>query len=580
MRSIRALERALVAASAALLSQGLGACRGALDAPLPAAHPGEQTPRRGGTLRLATFGDVGTLDPAVSSNTLTSSVIRLLYAGLVDFDAEGRVVPDLAAQISEEDLGRTYRFTLHENARFHDGTEVTAADVKRSIERALHPTTPSPGASDYDAIEGYEEYAEKGAAHLEGVVVLGRYVVAIHLREPDATFLPKLALAALRITCTSAGDRYSPSFVPCGAGPFRLPPGGWERGASLSLVRHDGYFRPELPHLDGVTWELGGSVLSEGFKFARGSLDVIRDLSQADTVRYQSDPRWQPLGSYEPARDVHGDAMNTEIPPFDNVEVRRAVAAAVDRDHLVLLRASNFSPAEKPVPPGMPGYDPPPGTGQHHDLAAALGHMKAAGYPFDPATGRGGWPSPIVYDVYKQGGELAGQILQQDLAKIGLRIELRVSSFPTYTALTHRRGKSAMSPQGWTEDYPDPANFLEPLFASKSMSDEDTNNFAFYSNPTLDAVLARAHGEANSAVRTRLYAEAERIVCDDAPWAFEYAVRLYPVHQPYVRGYRTHALWMDDAVPVWLDRADAEQAARSRGPFARELLGSLIVGPR
>jgi ABC-type transport system substrate-binding protein len=225
----------------------------------------------------------------------------------------------------------------------------------------------------------------------------------------------------------------------------------------------------------------------------------------------------------------------------------------------------------------MPGYEPPPDIGQRHDLAAALEHMRKAGFAFDPATGRGGWPAPIPYDVYKlAGAEQTGQVLQQDLAKIGLRVELRISSFPTYTALTHRRGKSAMSTQGWTEDYPDPSDFLEPLFGSKAIGDEDTTNYSFYANPTLDALLSRAQREADPSVRAHLYAEAERIVCDDAPWVFEYAVRLYRVHQGYVRGLAPHAVWTDDVVPVWLDRARdryARGAAAMPGELARSWLG-------
>ena len=357
MRSTRAIEGGLVVAAAVLLS--LGGCRGPLDAPILPAHPSDETPRRGGTLHLATFlGDVSTLDPATSSDTFSAGVNRLVYAGLVDYDASGHLVPDLAASIELLDEGRTYRFTLREGARFHDGSEVTAAEVKRLIERALHPTTPSPRASLFDDIDGFSPFTSKKASHLAGVVVEGRYVLAIHVREPDATFLERLALTNMRVTCASAGDTYSPSWAPCGAGPFKLMPGGWERGRSLTLVRNESYFRSGAPYLDAITWELGSTPIGEGYKFARGDIDLLADLTQAETIRYQSDPRWMPFGAYDPP-SAWGDAMNTQTPPFDNVEVRRAVAAAIDRDHIVLLRASNFAPLDE-AGPGAPGLRPAP----------------------------------------------------------------------------------------------------------------------------------------------------------------------------------------------------------------------------
>ena len=575
MRPLASVEAALVFAGASLLLLG-GGCNGELTPPVPAAHGDGEAPRHGGVLHLSSLGDVRTLDPAAGFDGLTSSLTRFLYAGLVDYDAAGGVVPDLAATVEETDDGRTYRFALRENVRFHDGSEFTAADVKRTLERALHPTTPCPTAGFYQAIDGFEAYTEGKAPHLDGVVVEGRYAVAIHLREPDATFLRALALTPLRITCPSAGDRYSPSWVPCGAGPYRLPEGGWQHGQSITIVRNEAYFRPGRPYLDAISVSLNASMVSEGLHFARGELDAVAELTQAETIRYQTDARWRPLGEYDLPRTIVGVAMNTERAPFDNVEVRRAVAAAMDREHDAMMKSTNLVPYGRPIPSGIRGYDADV-TPQRYDLAAALEHMRKAGYPFDPVTGHGGVPDEIRYDVYKSGlFELTGQVLQQDLAKIGIRIELRISSFPTHYALAHRRGASQMSAQSWLEDFPDPSDFLEPLFARRAIADEDSLNASFYSNAALDDLLAAARRERDPAARARLYARAEQIVCDDAPWAFEYVHRLYHLHQPYVRGYRLHPVWSEDVSDVWLDR-EGDVGARADAPFTRTLLGSLDV---
>ena len=580
MRSIRkttsAIEAAAVAIAIALIfPYGMTGCAGDLAAPIAIGSQSDETPKRGGALHLASFGDLRNLDPAVSGDALSTAAIRLLFAGLVEFDAEANVVGDLAERFEIDAEGTTYRFFLRPGIRFHDGDELTADDVKRSIERALHPNTPGPLASIYERIAGFDAYRTKGAEHLEGVVVEGRYVVAIHLRERDATFLRVLALAPLRVVCKDAGSRYTDGWAPCGAGPFKLLPGGWDHGRSLTVVRHEGYFKPGLPYLDSVTWSYSMAIITERFKFERGDIDLIHDLTQPDAVRFQQDARWKPFGEYESDRIINGEAMNTEMPPFDNVEIRRAVASAIDRDHLVMTKRSSLRAASQAIPPGVPGYDPDV-RGQSYDYAAALEHMRKAGYPFDPKTGEGGWPAPVPYVFFKQGlSEFSGQIVQQELAKIGIRLELKMLSFPTYMSLSRRRGKSPISPQSWTMDYPDPSSFLDTMFTIEAINDEDSNNPSFYKNPSLDGILTRARQELEPSKRRALYAEASQIVCDDAPWAFTFSYRFYDVHQPYVRGYRVHPVWSTDVGRVWIDRAAARMAAGNSGD-PRRLLGGIL----
>jgi ABC-type transport system substrate-binding protein len=549
-------------------------CDAQIAAPIAAAHT-DEAPRRGGTLRLASFGDIRSLDPVSSADALSATVTELIFAGIVDYDASGKVVPDLAERWEVDDDGTTYRFFLREGVRFQDGEEVTAEDVKRSVERALHPSTPNAFASAYETLRGYADYTEKKTAeHLDGVRIEGKYVVSFRLKERDATFLPALGLQSLRPTCRSAGARFSDTWHPCGAGPFKLPPGGWERGRSVTVVRNENYFKPGLPHLDAITWAYGMNIITERFKFEAGELDSIREMSQADLIKFQSDPRWKPFGRYEPDRTIYGQGMNVEMAPFDNVEVRRAVAAAIDREKFRLVKPGTLRAAYQLLPPAVPGYrdDLPK---QKYDLDAALEHMRRAGYPFDSATGKGGWPGVVPYYAYKAGMlTYTGQLLQQDLAKIGIRIEIRMINYPTWLALSHRRKRVALTEAGWEMDYPDPADFFENLFASKAINDEDTANTSFYKNDEVDRLLETARKELDPEKRMRLYGDVDRIVCDEAPWAFTHSNQWYVVWQPYVKGFRTHALWTQDVAGVWLDRAGEARARREVG--WRDALGSIF----
>lgn len=556
MRWIRRIPEALALLGAALSLLGPVAvgCRDPVPPPIAASSPEGSPPRRGGVLRLASFADIRSIDPAVSAEAFGAAAMELLYAGLVDYDFQGNVVGDLATRWEMEDGGRTYRFFLREGARFHDGDEVTADDVKRAAERSLHGSTPNPFASFFENLVGYGDYAAGKAEHLAGVEVPSRYVVTFRLVKPDATFLPVLGLAALRPVCKSAGHRYDPSWQPCGAGPFRLPPGGWDRGRSLNVVRHEGYFDAEHVYLDGVTWTFRVNTSTQRFKFEAGDQDLFRELTLPDFLRYTRDPRWVPHGGFEGEKAVWGEGMNTEMAPFDNVEVRRAVAAVIDRKKYALLKPGQVTEATQILPPVVPLHDAS-FQGQKHDDAGALAHMARAGLPFDPATGKGGWDKVIPYYAYNQGfAEMAAQVLQQELGRIGLRIEIRIVNYPSYLALTRRRHTVAFSPQGWQEDFPDPSDFFEALFSSKGIADEDSNNAAFYRNPRLDALLEEAHGELNPARRKALYRDANAIVCDDAPWAITHMTKIYEVWQPYLRGYRIHPVWEFFVTHTWLDR--------------------------
>lgn len=557
MRSIptRRDMRAAVALGVAVATTT--GCSERLAAPIPCGHEDAAAPRRGGMLRLASLSDVRTLDPAGPLDGLAAEAIHLIFAGLVDYDGKANVVPDLADHWDVDDGGRTYRFTLRHGVLMHDGLELMAEDVKRSVERSLHPSTPNPNASYFVGIVGYDAYASGKAQHLAGVAVDDPYVVSFHLTQPDATFLPLLAMPTLRPTCRGATDRYVDTWLPCGSGPFKLERTGWERGTSLRLVRHDRYFRPGLPYLDAVEWTYDMQSLAQRFRFEDGELDMIHDMTQADLTRFLADERWKPYGVAESDTSIFGESMNTRMPPFDNVEIRRAVAAAIDREHYSVLKPANMTPLSQVIPSGVPGYDPT-FEGQHYDYAAALEHMRAAGFAFDPSTGEGGWPQPVEYLLYDQGVVLyTAQVLQQELAKIGIRLDLKVVSWPAFLAMRTEAGRAGMSLGSWSMDYPDPSTFFEPLFGSASLAGESTYSSAFYSNPHLDELLTRSHRESDPALRARLYREANAIVCSDAPWAFTFGYHWFDIRQPYVRGFIAHPVWGRDVSRVWMDRTSS-----------------------
>ena len=529
-------------------------CDVALPAPLPVGHPSDVAPRAGGTLRFASMGDIRSLDPARSTDAVASSVIRLLFAALVDYDGQGKLAPELAERWEILDDGKRFRFFLRQDVRFHDGSRFTALDMKRSLERALAPDTPNPSASYFRNIVGYELYAAGKVPHLDGIEAEGSYLLSIRLTAPDAAFLPLMTLPAARPVCPSAGSTFKDDWHPCGTGPFQLREGGWHKSQFVRVVRNENYFVSGLPYLDAIELHFLVNPPSQRFKFEAGELDFVRDLAHADTLRFARDRRWHDSIMRGPDVDIYGEAMNTEMPPFDNVEVRRAVASAIDRKALTAIRPLHLSVHTSAIPRSTPGFDPT-FEGQTFDLQKALEHMKRAGYPYDPKTGQGGYPHVVPYLVYPLGvHEKTGQLVQQQLARIGIRTELRLVSWATYLSLSQRARTVAISPQGWQQDYPDPSALFDPLFGSASINATESSNASFYRNRALDGLLVKARTEFDPEKRKSIYRECNQIVTDDAPWAFTTSFHAFEVRQPHLRGYAPHPVHSFNFARTWLDR--------------------------
>jgi peptide/nickel transport system substrate-binding protein len=281
-------------------------------------------------------------------------------------------------------------------------------------------------------------------------------------------------------------------------------------------------------------------------RFRNGDLDVLYRPSKVNQLFLRESDAWAPYRAESPSPSVFALGLNCELSPFDNVHVRRAVAFALDRSKLERLEPGQAIAATQVLPPMLPPYDPELPTRQTFDLDRAKEEMRLAGFA-------NGLTEPVTLWVRGEGEVRVAQLFQQDLVRIGVGIELKVVSFATYLKETGRPRVAQAAFTGWHQDFPDPSNFMDILFHSRSIHPENSENRSFYRNPRLDAILDRARAEVDRDARLALYAEANAILAEDAPWAFLY----YPVDmfvwQPYVKGFRPHPVWLNEYRNVWLD---------------------------
>ncbi len=550
MRSTRRID-ALAPLLAALLLVG---CPEAPSGPR-FVGAGDDTPRSGGIFRFHHSSNVRGLDPHISFDELSNMGIRLLFDGLLDYDHEGNIIPSIAVSLPEiSSDGKRFRFTLRDDVRFHNGRTLRAADVDWSMHRMLSEDVGSPGYPFFKAIVGAEAYHRGQAERVSGIQVQGDYAIEFQLEEADQTFLNAMAMTfAYPLPREEYEGREMSSVAqhPVGTGPFVFD--SWERGVQLEFVRNERYWRPGRANPDRMIFYEGVKPDVAVKRFRNGDLDAIHSFTPPDWLFFRNEaPLWAPYREQFAGVTVTGLCMNTEMPPFDNVHVRRAIAHAIDRAGWARAKQGRMIPAGQALPPQIAGYDSALPSLQTFDLDIARAEMRLAREELEATGGAAILEEPITVLVGESRGT-TGELLQADLARIGLRVELRPVSFAVYLQETGKPGRVQAFFSGWNMDFPDPSNFLDILFNSRSIHPENSENRSFFRNAELDALLNEARSERDPERRIALYRQANEIIAREAPWAFISYPNQMEVWQPYVRGYRPHPIWSEDYRDVWLD---------------------------
>lgn len=507
---------------------------------------GHASPQRGGTLMLWEDSRVRMLDPHVAFDVTSGVLVDMLYDSLYEYDHDTRLTPSLALSLPESSAdGRTFIVRLRRGVRFHNGRELKAHDVVWSFERMLHPDLFSPGAPYYQALEGFEEFQKKKTDHVRGVRALDDYTVQFSLTRPDQSFVHTLAMRFAapvpKEAVLAAGKDFKRK--PVGTGAFRMV--SWDRGVRVVLERNPSYYVPGHPYVDGVVFEEGLKRDTAFLRFRNGEVDIMPRISPADRLELKKEG-WKPYMATAAKADVFALFMNTELAPFDNVHVRRAVAFAIDRERWARARNFDIKPTGQILPSVIPGYDPNLPHRQRFDLARAREELRLAGFP-------DGLPEDVTLWISDSPtGRIYGELAQADLAKIGIKLRLKPVSFPVYLEETGKPKTAQMAAGGWSMDFPDASNFLS-LVSSTTKAERDSSNRSFYSHPYLDDLLARAIVERDPEKRVAMYREANDFVADQAPWAIFCNSQGAQAWQPYVKGYKPHPVYEMPIDEVWLD---------------------------
>ena len=512
--------------------------------------------KQGGEMIVTYKDDVSTLDPAIGYDWQNWSIIKSIFSGLMDY-APGttELVPDLAESYEISEDGLTYTFTLREGVKFHNGRELTSADIKYSIERTVNPATQSPGAGFFASIVGFDEVVAGNTTDLIGISTPDDRTVVFQLSAPNATFLHVMAINFSFAVPKEVVEEYGADFAthPVGTGGFKLVE--WTLGQRLVLERNPDYFEEGLPYLDKITFEVGQEPTVALLRLQNGEVDILGDgIPPAQFEEVMNDPANE--GLIVEGGQLHTGylTMNTNMVPFDNVLVRRAVNMAINKDRIVRLINNRAVPANQPLPPLMPGYDPNY-AGIAYDPAGAKALLAEAGYPDGFTT--------ELYAMNVDPNPRIAQAIQQDLAEIGIQAELQSLS----QGVVIEAGGAGTAPMlwsggmAWISDFPDPSGFYWPILSCGATAPGGWN-WAKYCNEELDArgVAADAMVDpAQAADRTAAWSGIYQDVMKDLPWVPIFNDKGVLIHSDRIGG-DANFFVSPVHIPIWYDYLYAKDA--------------------
>jgi peptide/nickel transport system substrate-binding protein len=507
----------------------------------------QDTPRPGGILTWFDYGDPGRLDIHAESPLVVQQATAGVFSGLLHYDPDDprKIVPDLAERWTVSPDGKTYTFHLRRGVKWHDGQPFTSADVKASFDRLLNPDFKSP----------------KCGAVLKrivaGVEAVDPHTAQFTLKAPVPYFTTALASAWCRVAAKHVLERYGDLNRPeaqIGTGPFKFK--RYERGSVIEWERNRDYFVPGLPYLDGVKQFIlvGGTTQLAAAKAGRVMLwDTWPPMrkSQADELKAA---RGHEVEIYQwPINTIFLLYMNTQKPPFDNPDLRRAVMLAIDRQELVAKALEGSGVPCAVLDPKLVGdfalpadeVQKTPGCRHPKDLDVAQAKRLVDQH----------YPNGVDVEIaFRQVGNYAdrAQLVAAQLRRVGIRGTLKSYESAAGYAVFGKGDFTMIATQDRAMDSTDPGDLFALVYSSQAGS-----NFGRWSDPRVDDLVDRAARELNPDRRQQLYWELQRHLLAGAPGAVPIAwVEGWFFRDNRVRNYKPAPTVYDNNtfLKVWLAR--------------------------
>ena len=483
--------------------------------------------------------------PAMNTTGTSLEAARPVFNKLVQFTpGSTKTEPGLAESYDVTDGGKTITFHLRKGVKFHSGVngftptrDFNADDVIWSFSRQWKPEHP------YAKVSGgaYDYFNDMGMPDLLEAIAKGGddYTVVMKLTKPNAPILANLAMDFASIESAEYADylmkKGTPEQfdqVPVGTGPFIFV--DYQKDVVIRFKANPDYWGGK-PKIDDLVYAITPDATARYAKLKANECQVMVAPNPADLADMKANTDVNLME--QAGLNIGYMAMNVQKKPFDNLDVRKAIVMAIDRDAIIKeVYQGAGQKAKNPIPPTIWSYDDST-VDYAYDPAKAAEMLKAAGVT---SLDSDLWWMP-VQRPYNPNAKRMGEMIQSDLEKVGIHAKLVSYEWGEYRKRM-QAGEHQMGFLGWTGDNGDPDNFLAILLGCDKDGKPNANNIPKWCNAKFQDDVNKAAQLTDQGERTKLYQDAQKIVHDEVPWLnIAHSTVFEPVRKS-VSGYKVSPL--------------------------------------
>ncbi len=475
-------------------------------------------PVYGGSAVVGIQQDIDSLDPHKATAAGTKEILFNIFEGLVKSDENGNLIDAVASGHTISEDGLVYTFTLRDNVKFHNGSAVTAEDVKYSLERASGLLDGTPLISTLSAITAVDIIDEK--------------TVQVTVGSANTELIYSFVAAII-----PAGSGEEEGADPVGTGPFSFV--SYKPQEGIVVKKNPDYWQEGLPYLDEVEFKIVNSAETALMELQGGTIDIYPYLTDSQAQALKAGNTHQVISS--PSNVVQALFLNNAVEPLDNVKVRQAILYAIDKDEINLfVGGGNGSLIGSAMLPTLTDYyedlNDVYGTGADVEKAKEL--LAEAGYPngFDLVI-----DIPSNYEFHMQTGE----VIVEQLKAVGINASINAVEWNTWLTDIYNGRQYTATISGVTCDQ-------TPGYMLNRFETTSSKNFINYTNAEYDEVYAKAQAALDLKEKAGYYRQLQELLVDDAATAFIQVPGNMTAISNRLAGYRFYPIYVQDMSTVYV----------------------------